>query len=131
MEKEALELRELQINLEQSRKPARFPTDTDCLSFAKAVYTGLPPREIRDMIYRFLGYNRSIRIGWIRPAVHFCYDENYYGESKDIQPTYWTFDPKYVGEEMAQEMSRMYYKQNHFFVSAGHELPGLLTGGKS
>jgi hypothetical protein len=41
-------------------------------------------REIRDMIYRFLVYDRSIRIGWIRPPDHFCYDENYYVESKDI-----------------------------------------------
>jgi hypothetical protein len=41
------------------------------------------------------------------------------------------FDPEYVGTDTAQEVSEMYYEQNHFFVSAEHELPGLLTGGKS
>jgi hypothetical protein len=108
---------------------------SECRSLATAFYERFPC-EIGDMMYSYLvapsvDRGPSIQIGDLQPppdALEFGYvDWEHYGESKDLQPTDFVFDPKYVGNEMAREILEQYYSQNSFYVCELIELHELLT----
>ncbi|KAF1849775.1 uncharacterized protein K460DRAFT_411598 [Cucurbitaria berberidis CBS 394.84] len=87
----------------------------ECLLIATQFYTRSFPREIRDLVYRYVVITD---VYMTRIGPNGLYE----------QPHYHAMDPAFVGEDMAKEIAEVYYSKSNFYFVENTLIPDLIKG---
>ncbi|PVH95241.1 hypothetical protein DM02DRAFT_660338 [Periconia macrospinosa] len=94
----------------------------ECSNLTRSICASNLPREVRDIIYGYLVFDEQTLFldGPLRLR------KKYNKHHRHFYPFDWVFDPRFMAENMAEEIAQTYYSKHTFAVQLAEDIPTLL-----